>query len=178
MALNKKAKELLEANTVVEPLAKEEFDRVLKESKVLSKKRKKEYNRITNKPILKQRLAQLYCSGNYNKRQIASMLMVSESTVIKLLKDPEVLDMVVSYQDEEKQLIDSRIKAIRFRAIDTIDELLDSDDDSIRLAVAKDILDRTGHKEKENKDININISYEQQLQELAQGIDYDIIEVE
>ena len=57
-------------------------------------------------------------------------------------------------------------------------ELLDSDDDSIRLATSKDILDRSGHAVKKDVNVEVNVSYEQQLQELAQGIDFEIVEVE
>lgn len=178
MAISKEAKALINATEQSVKLGTNELSRVLKDSKKITKKLTKEYNRIANKPLLKQRLAQLYVSGFYNNRQIASILMVSEATVKKLLKDDEVLDVVLTYQDEEKKLIDSRIKSLRSKATETMDELLDSTDDSIRLQVAKDILDRTGHKEKEQKDININVSYEQQLQQLQEGIDFSVIEVD
>jgi dTDP-glucose pyrophosphorylase len=176
MALNKEARSLIDATTHTEKISTEEYTRVLKESKALSKKLNKEVVKIANKPILKQRLAQLYVSGFYSIKQIASILMISETSVKRLLKDNEILDMVIKYQDEEKQLIDTRIKALRSKATETLDELLDSDDDSLRYQVAKDILDRTGHKEKESKDININVSYEQQLNELIEGIQF--VEVE
>lgn len=178
MAISKEAKALINATKTSTDVASSELSRILKDSKNLSKKLAKEYRSIANKPLLKQRLAQLYVSGFYNREQIASILRVSKSTVIKLLKDEDVLDMILTYQDEEKKLIDSRIKSLRFNAVDTISELLDSDDDAIRLQVAKDILDRTGHKEREQKDVNINVSYEQQLKELAEGVDFTIIEVD
>lgn len=178
MAISKEAKALVNATAHSTQIASNELSRIVKDSKKISKKLTKEYTRIANKPLLKQRVAQLYVSGAYNIRQIASILMVSEATVKRLVKDSDVLDMVLTYQDEEKQIIDTRIKAIRNKAVDTMDELLDSDDDSIRLQVAKDILDRTGHKEKEQKDINVNISYEQQLQQLAEGVDFTVIEVD
>lgn len=178
MAISKEAKALINATKTSTDVASSELSRILKDSKNLSKKLAKEYRSIANKPLLKQRLAQLYVSGFYNREQIASILRVSKSTVIKLLKDEDVLDMILTYQDEEKKLIDSRIKSLRFNAVDTISELLDSDDEAIRLQVAKDILDRTGHKEREQKDVNINVSYEQQLKELAEGVDFTIIEVD
>ena len=178
MALSKEAKALVQATEQSSEVASNELSRILKESKDVNKKLVKEYKRVSNKPLLKQRVAQLYCSGYYNNQQIASILMVSKQTVVKLLKDPDVLDMILTYQDEEKKLIDTRIKSLRFKATDTLDELLDSDDDAIRLQVAKDILDRTGHKEKEQKEVNVNISYEQQLKQLVEGVDFEIVEVD
>lgn len=178
MALSKEAKNLINATTTSSDIASKELSRVLEDSKNIASKMKKEYTRIANKPLLKQRLAQLYVSGFYSNKQIASILMVSNTTVVKLLKDKDVLDFILTYQDEEKKIIDTRIKALRSKATETMDELLDSDDDAIRLAVAKDILDRTGHKEKEQKDVNINVSYEQQLKDLAKGVDFTVIEVD
>lgn len=178
MAISKEAKALLTAQETSLNIAGKELKNILKESKNMSKKLNKEYRGIANRPILKQRLAQLYVSGFYDKRQIASILMISQSTVNKLLKEPDVLDMIITYQDEEKQLVDSRIKALRSKATETLSELLDSDDDSIRLQASKDILDRSGHAVKKDVNVDVTVSYEQQLQELAQGIDYQIIEVD
>lgn len=158
----------------IDTINKNEFARVLKNSKSLAKKLDKEYIKVSNKQIMKQRLAQLYVCGYYSIDQIASILFVSKNTVKRLLKDEEVLNMVLNYQDEEKTLIDTRIKSLRLKATDTMQELLDSDDDAIRIQVAKDILDRTGHKAKDEKDINVNISYEQQLNELINGVEFSV----
>lgn len=172
MALNKDALALIESNKVSNTIGKLEFDRVLKETKKMSKIDNRQFNKIANRPLLKQRLAQLYCSGSYSIKQIASILLIPESTCKKLLKDNDILDMIVNYQNEEKEIIDARIKSLRMRATEVMSELLESNDETIQLQVAKDMLDRTGFKDKESKDININISYEQQLEELAKGIDY------
>ena len=178
MPISKEAKALVEAQVNSNEIASKELNRILKESKNVEKKLNKEYRSIASKSLLKQRLVQLYVSGFYNDKQIASILMVSPTTIKRLLKDNDVIDMIMMYQDEEKKLIDSKIKALRNKATETMFELLDSDDDSIRLATSKDILDRSGHAVKKDVSVDVNISYEQQLQELAQGIDFEIVEVE
>lgn len=175
MRLNKEANALIESNKLSSAIGKKEFDRVLKETNKLNKKNNKEFNKIANRPLLKQRLAQLYCAGSYNTKQIASILLISETTCKKLLKNNDVLDMIIAYQSEEKEIIDARIKSLRMRATEVMSELLESNDEAIQLQVAKDMLDRTGFKDKDTKDININISYEQQLEELAKGVDYEVI---
>ena len=175
MALSNEMKALVNSQDI----GKKEFDRVLKESKTLAKKQNRELRKISSKEILKQRLAQLYCLGHYSEKDIASILMVSVATIRKMLKDDTVMGLIEEYQAEEKAVIDSRMKALRNKATETIFELLDSDDDSIRLQASKDVLDRTGHKAENNSNININVSYEQQLQELVQGVDFiDIVEEE
>lgn len=172
MALSKEALDIV-ANNTVTSVSKLEFRKVLKESKSLAKKENRNVRKIANKFILKQRLAQLYCSGSYTIKQIASMLMVSEYSIKKLLKEEEVLSMINEYQAEEKELIDSGLKRLRSKALDVAYELLDSDEDTVRLQAYKDILDRTGFKADNNQNININVSYEQQLQQLAEGIEFD-----
>ena len=125
-------------------------------------------------PLLKQRMIQLYVSGLYSKKEIASILRISYSTLSKLLRQDDVLEAIIEYQDLEKKEIDTKIKALRNKAVDTMEELMESDDDNIRLSASKDILDRTGMREKEDKNININVSYEQQLQDLVDGIIIDV----
>lgn len=175
MALGKE----LEALVSTQKIGQSEFNRVLKESKTLAKTQNRELRKISSKTILKQRLAQLYCLGNYSIKDIASILMVGESTVRKMLKDGEVLDMINDYQAEEKQIVDSRLKALRNKATEVLFELLDSDEDAIKLQATKDILDRTGHKADNNSNINVNISYEQQLNNLIEGVDFtNLVEVD
>lgn len=150
-----------------------EYNKILKESKALNKKENKSIKRIANKHILKQRLVQLYCCGYYTNKQIADILLITESGVKRLLKQDDVMELILEYTGEEKKLIDTRIKTLRFKALDTINELLDSDDDSIRLNSAKDILDRSGHKADNNSNVNINVSYEQQLNSLIEGVNFE-----
>lgn len=150
-----------------------EYNRILKESRTLNKREDKRVSKIANKDILKQRLVQLYCCGYYTTKQIADILLISETGVKRLLKQDDIIENILSYTNEEKQLIDTRIKALRFKALDTINELLDSDDDSIRLNASKDILDRSGHKADNNQNINVNVSYEQQLNNLVEGISFE-----
>lgn len=172
-------KELQKAIEVRDDVAIRGFKDVLRDSKVMAKTQDRELKKISSKTILKQRLAQMYCLGNYKDKDIASILMVSVSTIRKMLKDPDVLDLINQYQDEEKQMIDMKLKALRIKATDRLFELMDSEDDSIVLQATKDVLDRTGFKADANKNINVNVSYEQQIQSLIEGVDFtELIDVE
>ena len=172
-------RELEQAITLQNEVALRGFKDVLKDSKVMARTQNRELKKISSKTILKQRLAQMYCLGNYKDKDIASILMVSVSTVKKMLRDTEVLDMINAYQDEEKETIDIKLKALRNKATDRLFELMDSEDDSIVLQATKDVLDRTGFKADANKNINVNVSYEQQIQGLIEGIDFtELIDVE
>lgn len=169
-AKGKDVKAIVQANDI----SKRELNRITKEAQKVAKKEVLEFNRMNTTPLLKQRMIQLYVSGLYSKKEIASILRISYSTLSKLLRQDDVLEAIIEYQDLEKKEIDTKIKALRNKAVDTMEELMESDDDNIRLSASKDILDRTGMREKEDKNININVSYEQQLQDLVDGIIIDV----
>lgn len=151
---------------------------IMKDSKQIIKSENRQVKKISNKPLLKQRVAQLYVSGLYTNKHIASILNITEPALKRLLKQPDVLDLIIGYQSEEKELIDTRIKALRNRALDKVDELLESEDDSIVLQTVKDILDRSGHAVKKDNNVSVTISYEQQLAQLAEGLVIDVEEIE
>lgn len=153
-----------------------EFDRVIKEAKRLDKKDRKDSIKLSKKPILIQRVIQLYLSGHYTNSQIGSIMGVSAKAVNNLLKSPDVLDQIVKYQEQEKEYVDSRLKALRDKSLDTLFELLDSEEDTVRLNASKDILDRTGHAPKKDQNVNVNISYEERLHNLSANIDTSYID--
>lgn len=159
-------------------IGKRELNRLQKESTELIKREGKQFFRINDNPMLKQRMIQLYVSGYYTKPQICSILKITRNTLNKLLKQEDVIDAINEYQDIEKKEVETRLRALRNKATDVIDELMDSDDDAIRLQASKDVLDRTGIKEEVNKNINVNVSYEQQLKQLQEGIDFSIIDID
>lgn len=159
----------------VDNIRKDEFTRMVHEAKSLERKDRKDLVQIKRKSILKQRLVQLYVSGNYSNSQIASIMCVSKQTINKLLKDQDILDMIIAYQNEEKEYIDARLKSLREKSMETMFELLDSEEDTVRLNTAKDILDRTGHAVKKDSNVNINVTYEEQLNNLSALIDTGFI---
>lgn len=158
-------------------IAKSEYQLMLSDARERLKTMKKEYKRISNKKVAKMALVEYYVLG-FSKKQIASMLMCSTQTVTRMLKEEEVTDMILEYQEKQKADIDMELKALRDKATDVARELLDSDDDSVRLQMYKDIMDRTGHTIKKDTNVNVNISYEQQLQQLADGIVLEVEEYE
>lgn len=146
------------------------FNRMLKETKDIRKRDNKGFIMISNKPILKQRLVHLYVSGYYSTRQISSILCISVNTVLKSLKEPEVREMIQSYQDEEKDVIDTALRSLRLKAVETQAELLDSENDNVRADISKDILNRTGHAAPKQTNINVNHTYEERLASIINGV--------
>lgn len=94
----------------------------------------------------KSRLVMLYCTGHYTQKKIAEIIGVSTTTITTWLMQPEVQAMIGELQKREFNVIESSLKAIRNRAVDTMTDLMDSPMDGVRFQAAKDVLDRTGHK--------------------------------
>lgn len=123
---------------------------------------------------LAQKIMQLWCSGIYTKKEIATILNTTTTTVNKYLRDERVLEAIENYQRVETKLVDQNIKAMREKALKTINELMDSDDDKVRYQASKDVLDRTGHIATMKKEVTIqHKSFEEQLNEIINA-DYSI----
>ena len=127
-----------------------------------------------------QRFVHLYLTGQYNQRQIAQLLDVHENTVSQWLKREDVTTSIKEYQAMEHEIIDTQIKAMRMKAIQKMNDLMDSPIDGIAFQACKDILDRTGHKAKNEIKVDKTVkTIEMQLKDLADGIfdgDFEVID--
>ena len=127
-----------------------------------------------------QRFVHLYLTGQYNQRQIAQMLDVHENTISKWLKNENVNASIKEYQAMEHEMIDTQIKAMRMKAIQKMNDLMDSPIDGIAFQACKDILDRTGHKAKNEIKVDKTVkTIEMQLKDLADDVfdaDFEVIE--
>ena len=125
-----------------------------------------------------QRFVHLYLTGQYNQRQIAQMLEVHENTISTWLKREDVNLTIKEYQTTEHEMIDTQIKAMRMKAIQKMNDLMDSPIDGIAFQACKDILDRTGHKAKNEIKVDKTVkTIEMQLKDLADSIiDVDFVE--
>lgn len=125
-----------------------------------------------------QRFVHLYLTGQYTNRQLAQLLEVHENTISGWLKRDDVDVAIKEYQAMEHEMIDVQIKAMRMKAIQKMNDLMDSPIDGIAFQACKDILDRTGHKAKNEIKIDKTVkTIEMQLKDLADNIiDVDFID--
>ena len=127
-----------------------------------------------------QRFVHLYLTGQYNQTQLAQLLEVHKNTINSWLKREDVNIAIKEYQAMEHEMIDVQIKAMRMKAIDKMNELMDSPIDGIAFQACKDILDRTGHKAKNEIKVDKTVkTIEMQLNDLAENLitDVDFMEV-
>ena len=125
-----------------------------------------------------QRFVHLYLTGQYNQTQLAQLLEVHKNTINSWLKREDVNIAIKEYQAMEHEMIDVQIKAMRMKAIEKMNELMDSPIDGIAFQACKDILDRTGHKAKNEIKVDKTVkTIEMQLRDLADDIiDVDFID--
>jgi hypothetical protein len=137
----------------------------------------KEKQYLNKFPVAKQRLVSLYVSGNYTVSQIARILKVGTSTVQRWLRNEDILNAIQNYQKEEDLIIGNSLRALRMKAMNTLGELMDSQNDLVALNAAKDVLDRTGHSATQKQEVNVNVTYEERLKQLIEGVDFVDVEV-
>lgn len=128
----------------------------------------------------KTRMILLWISGLYTQTAISKIIGVSEVTIRAWLNQTAVQSVIKELQKKEWQIIDSALKAKRMKAINTMDQLMDSPMDAVRFQASKDILDRTGHKAITEMKIDKTVTtIEQQLRELADAVidDAEIIDI-
>ena len=122
-----------------------------------------------------QRFVHLYLTGQYNQTQLAQLLEVHKNTINSWLKREDVNISIKEYQAMEHEMIDVQIKAMRMKAIEKMNELMDSPIDGIAFQACKDILDRTGHKAKNEIKVDKTVkTIEMQLSDLAENLITDV----
>ena len=122
-----------------------------------------------------QRFVHLYLTGQYNQTQLAQLLEVHKNTINSWLKREDVNIAIKEYQAMEHEMIDVQIKAMRMKAIEKMNELMDSPIDGIAFQACKDILDRTGHKAKNEIKVDKTVkTIEMQLNDLAENLITDL----
>ena len=122
-----------------------------------------------------QRFVHMYLTGKYNHRQLAEIFEVHENTINSWLKRDDVMMAIREYQSLEHEMFDIQIKSMRMKAIEKMNELMDSPIDGIAFQACKDILDRTGHKAKNEIKVDKTVkTIEMQLNDLAENLITDV----
>ena len=129
-----------------------------------------------------QRFVHLYLTGQYNQTQIAQILEVHKNTINQWLKREDVGLAIKEYQQLEHEMYDVQIKAMRMKAIQKMNDLMDSPIDGIAFQACKDILDITANKEKNEIKVDKTVkTIEVQLNELADSlindVDFEVLDV-
>lgn len=138
-------------------------------------------NDITVLDPKQQRFIHLYLTGAYTNTQLAQLLDIHINTVYTWLKRDDVQNIIEELQREEHKMVEARLKSMRNKALEKMNDLMDSPIDGIAFQACKDVLDRTGHKAKNEVKVEKTVkTIEMQLKDLADDIltDVDFTEVD
>lgn len=123
-----------------------------------------------------QRFIQLYLTGNFTLAKLAELLEIHPNTASNWLKRPEIKDALTEAQSEIHEQVSHQLKAMTVKATQKLHELIESPMDAIALQAVKDVLDRGGHKTKNEIKVDKTVTtIEEKMKTL---IDATIVDVE
>lgn len=146
------------------------------EKESLTPSTSQETNPFADMPPKMQRFIHLYMTGQYTLNKLAQLLEVHPNTLSNWLKRQDVKDAIADMQNNIHDQVAIQLKSLTLKATAKLHELIDSPIDGVALQAVKDVLDRTGHKPKNEIKVDKTITtVEQKMKEL---IDNTIIDVE
>lgn len=123
-----------------------------------------------------QRFVHMYLTGQYTIPQIAQLLELHPNTLWKWLKRSDIKAVIEDMQEVTHAMVGTQLKNLTMVATEKLAKLVNSPIDGVALQAVKDILDRAGHKTKQEIKIDKTVTtVEQKMKEL---IDATIIEGE
>lgn len=133
--------------------------------------------KIIELPPKVQRFIHLYMTGQYTLVKLSQMLEVHPNTLSKWLKRSDVQAIISDMQITTHQVVGIKLKAMSTMATDKLEQLINSPIDGVALQAVKDILDRSGHKPKQEIKVDKTvITFEEKLSKLMdETLDDDII---
>lgn len=123
-----------------------------------------------------QRFVTMYMTGQYTLNKLAQLLEVHPNTLGNWLKRQDVKDAIADIQSGVHDQVQVELKMLTLKATQKLAELMNSPIDGVALQAVKDVLDRAGHKQKQEIKIDKTVTtIEQKMKDL---IDATIVEAE
>lgn len=137
-------------------------------------------NPLSDMPAKMQRFVHLYMTGQYTLVKLAQLLEVHPNTLSNWLKRKDVKDAIADVQESVHEQVSIELKTLTLKAARKLHDLMDSPIDGVALQAVKDVLDRAGHKTKQEIKIDKTVTtIEQKLKNLVDAtiVDADFTEV-
>lgn len=131
---------------------------------------------LANLTAKQQRFIHLYLTGQYTVQKLAQLLEVHPNTLFNWLKRTDVKDIIADMQTTTHDMVSIQLKNLTMAATDKLSKLINSPIDGVALQAVKDILDRSGHKAKQ--EIKVDKTVTTIEQKMAELIDKTIIDAD
>lgn len=137
-------------------------------------------NTISLLPPKMQRFIHLYMTGQYTLNKLAQLLEVHPNTLTNWLRRKDVKEIIADMQVDTHDMVAVQLKALTLKAVTKLGSLTESPIDGVALQAVKDILDRAGHKPKNEIKVDKTVTtIEQKFKELVDAtidVDYEVID--
>lgn len=138
---------------------------------------------ILDLPPKVQRFVHLYMTGHYTLTALAELLEVHVNTLHSWLKRKNVKDVISDMQETTHVVVGNQLKVMSNVAVAKLLKLMDSPIDGVALQAVRDVLDRAGHRPKQEIKVDKTvITYEEKLRDLIDDVinvtEYDVVEEE
>lgn len=139
-----------------------------------------EVHPISELPPKMQRFVHLYMTGQYTISKLAQLLEVHPNTLYNWLRREDVKNLISSMQEETHNIVAVQLKALTLKATNKLSELVESPIDGVALQAVKDILDRAGHKPKNEIKVDKTVrTFEEKLSDVIDKTidvsDYEVV---
>lgn len=124
-----------------------------------------------------QRFIHLYSTGQYTLGKLAQLLDLHPNTLGNWLKRGDIKAIIADMQESTHEVVTNQLKVLTAKAANKLSELMDSPIDGVALQAVKDVLDRAGHKAKQEIKIDKTVTtIEEKLSNLINAtiIDVDV----
>lgn len=135
---------------------------------------------MSGMPSKMQRFITLYLTGQYTLQKTAELLQVHVNTLHNWMKRADVKEAISEMQMQTHEQVSTELKALTLKATRKLHALMDSPIDGVALQAVKDVLDRAGHKTKQEIKIDKTVTtIEEKFKELVDStiIDAEFMEV-
>lgn len=125
------------------------------------------------------RFVHMYLTGQYTQAELANLFDVHINTIKFWIKKPDIQAVIKEYQFAEHEMVETALKSLKMKAVDKLSHLIDSPIDGVALQAVKDVLDRGGHKSKQEIKIDKKVTtYEEKLNGVIESTIIDVDDFE
>jgi len=110
-------------------------------------------------------------TGQYSINKLAQLLEVHPNTLHNWMRRADVKNAINDLQNVTHDVVSNQMKAMTVKAMERMRELMDSPIDGVALQAVKDVLDRAGHKPRQEIKVDKTVrTFEEKLSDLIDNV--------
>lgn len=131
--------------------------------------------------LTQQRFVHMYLTGQYKNTELAEVFDVHPETIRKWLKREDIKIAIADMQHDIHNSVSNQLKNLTLKAVDRLSDLIESPIDGVALQAVNSILDRAGHRPKQEIKVDKTVTtieqkMKQLIEETIDDIEYDVLD--